>query len=39
MSGEEFEIYAEFMGLYHENYPENILVIVGDRDTQGHLFA
>ncbi len=34
-----FELYAEFLSLYNENYPENLICIVGTRDNPGHIFA
>jgi hypothetical protein len=32
-------LYAEFLSLYHENYPDNHLCLVGARDRPGHTFA
>jgi hypothetical protein len=33
------EVYAEFLGLYHENYPEHLILIIGDKSNSGHDFA
>ena len=33
------EVYAEFLGLYHENYSDNFILIVGDKSDLGHEFA
>lgn len=34
-----FETYAEFLGLYHENYPDNLVMFIGDKSDSGHDFA
>ena len=34
-----FELYAEFLSLYHENYPSNMILILGDKDEPGYDFA
>jgi len=33
------ELYAEFLSLYHENYPDNHICLVGSRERPGHIFA
>ena len=35
----EQQIYAEFLHLFQEIQPDRILVLIGDRDNYGHLFA
>ena len=27
---EEFQIYSEFLSLYHNNYPDNFIILIGD---------
>jgi hypothetical protein len=33
------ELYTEFLSFYHENYPDNLIILIGDRDDYGHIFA
>ena len=30
--------HVEFVSLYRENYPDNIIVVVGDRETHRKMF-
>mmetsp|Transcript_35037 Transcript_35037/g.34057 ORF Transcript_35037/g.34057 Transcript_35037/m.34057 type:complete len:159 (+) Transcript_35037:631-1107(+) len=32
-------IQFEFLQLYHENYPDNLIIIIGDHKNYGHEFA
>ena len=34
-----FETYAEFLGLYHENYPDNLILLIGNKSDSGHDFG
>ena len=34
-----FETYAEFLALYHQNYPDNLILMVGDKNDSGHDFS
>jgi hypothetical protein len=34
-----FETYFEFLGLYHENYPENLILFIGNKSVSGHDFV
>ena len=33
------DLYSEFLALYHHSYPDNLIVIIGDKDHFGHKFA
>jgi hypothetical protein len=34
-----FDTYCEFLGLYHENYPENLILFIGNKSDSGHDFV
>jgi len=33
------DLYTEFLALYHQNYPDNLIVLIGDRADFGHQIA
>ena len=33
------EVYCKFLACYHENYPDNLIILIGDQENFGHLFA
>ncbi len=33
------DLYAEFLSLYHNNYPDNLIVLIGNREDIGHFWA
>ncbi len=33
------ELYSDFLALYHENYPDNLIVLIGDQENYGHIFV
>lgn len=36
---DEFQIYLEFLTLFHETQPNSTIIIIGDRENFGHEFA
>lgn len=34
-----FNIYSDFLSFYQENYNENFIILIGDKDQYGHEFA
>lgn len=36
---EMFQLYCEFLQFYHENYPDNFIVLIGDQSNYGHKFG
>lgn len=37
--GTYFDTYFEFLGLYHENYPDNLILFIGSKSDSGHDFV
>ena len=35
----EFEAYCRLLNAYHETYPDNFIILIGDKNTPCHHFA